>query len=61
MQWLRIAKYTVFLILLKFQNLWNLINVLILKIMNNLIVSYDFLKVQWVQENQIQELKTQGL
>jgi hypothetical protein len=29
MQWLRTSKYTIFLILLKFQNLWNLINVLI--------------------------------
>jgi hypothetical protein len=29
MQWLGTSKYTIFLTLLKFQNLWNLINVLI--------------------------------
>jgi hypothetical protein len=45
MQWLRTSKYTIFLILLKFQNLWNLIN-FYLFINENiyLIVSYDFLK-----------------
>jgi hypothetical protein len=26
-QWLKTSKYTIFLILLKFENLWNLINV----------------------------------
>ncbi len=45
MQWLETSKYTIFLILLKFQNLWNSINVLIKKKENiywN--VSYDFSK-----------------
>jgi len=45
-------KYAIFLILLKFQNLWNLINVFIKKLWKYLLsVSYDF-KVWWVQENQ---------
>jgi hypothetical protein len=45
MQWLGTSKYTIFLILLKFQNLWNLINVFIRKNKNiYLNVSYDFSK-----------------
>jgi hypothetical protein len=54
MQWLWISKYTIFLILLGFQNLWNLINVFI-----NIFLwkctfrcFLWFFKVRWVQENQ---------
>jgi hypothetical protein len=43
MQWLGTSKYTILLTLLKFQNLWNLINVLIKKNENiYLNVSYTF-------------------
>ncbi len=44
MQWLGKSKYTIFSILLKILNLWNLINVLTKKIYENiyLSVSYDF-------------------
>ncbi len=43
MQWLGTSKYNIFLILLKFQNPCNQINVFIKKIMNiYLNVSYDF-------------------
>jgi hypothetical protein len=53
MQWLGTSKYTIFLIVLRFQNLWNLINVL----KNNLWkCSFTcflwFFKIKWVQENQ---------
>jgi len=46
MQWSETSKYIIFLILLKFQNLWNLINVIIKKNMKKkyLNVSYDFSK-----------------
>jgi hypothetical protein len=46
MQWLGISKYTIFLILLKFQNLWNLINVFIKNNCENIYLSvfYEFLK-----------------
>jgi hypothetical protein len=46
MQWLETSKYTIFLILLEFQNLWKLINVVIKKNYENnyLNVSYDFSK-----------------
>jgi len=46
MQWLGTLKYTI----LKFQNLWNLINVLIKKIWKYLFNSFKwFFKVLWVQ------------
>jgi hypothetical protein len=46
MKWLGTSKYIIFLILLKIQNLWNLINPLIITNYENiyLTVSYDFLK-----------------
>jgi hypothetical protein len=46
MQWLGTSKYTILLILLKFQNLWNLINVLIKNFKNIYLNGYsDFSKV----------------
>jgi hypothetical protein len=46
MQWLRTSKYTIFLILLGFQNLWNLINIFTKNNENvHLSVSYDFSKL----------------
>ncbi len=45
MQWLGTSRYTIFLILLKLQNLWNLINVCIKKFKNiYLNGSFDFSK-----------------
>jgi hypothetical protein len=46
MQWLGTLGHTIFLILLRFQNLWNLINVFIKKFYENVYinVSYDFSK-----------------
>jgi hypothetical protein len=46
MQWLGTSKYKIFLILLKFQNLWNLINLFQKTNYENvhLSVSYDFSK-----------------
>jgi len=45
MQWLWTSKYTIFVILLKFQNLWNLINVFNFFYENvDLNVFYDFSK-----------------
>jgi hypothetical protein len=52
MQWLGTLKYTIFFILLKFQNLWNLINVLIKKKKHLFKCFLWFFKVQWVEENQ---------
>jgi hypothetical protein len=51
MQWLETSKRTIFLILLKFQNLWNLINILIKKLRKYLLKCFLwFLKVWWVQK-----------
>ncbi len=52
MQWLRISKYIIFLILLRFQNLWNLINELIKKKeFFNLNISYDFSKLDGLRKS----------
>ncbi len=45
MQWLGMSKYTILLILLRFQNLWNLIHIFQKNYENVLlIVSYDLSK-----------------
>jgi hypothetical protein len=46
MQWLETSKYTIILILLKFQNLLNLINVIMKKNYENICLNvfYDFSK-----------------
>jgi hypothetical protein len=46
MQWLETSKYKIFLILLKFHNLWNLLNVFMKTNYENIYlnVSYDFSK-----------------
>ncbi len=51
--WLETSKYTIFLILLKFQNLWNFINVFILKNYENIYlnVSYDFSKFDGLKKS----------
>jgi hypothetical protein len=47
MQWLGALKYTIFLKLLRFQNIWNLINVFKNNNENvHLNVSYDFSKFE---------------
>jgi hypothetical protein len=54
MQWLGTLKHIIFLILLKFQNLWNLINVPVLKKLWKYLFKCFlwFFKVWWDQENQ---------
>jgi hypothetical protein len=54
MQQLGKSKDIILLILLKIQNLWNLINLLIKKIYENILFMclLWFFKVQWVKENQ---------
>jgi len=44
MQWFETSKHTIFLILLKFQILWNLINVLIKKHNENIYLNVSFFK-----------------